>query len=289
MINERKIGLASSFNIKCIHCGLINKVNTSAEHRTGMRGSLTFDVNSRAALASLHTGIGHTQLNNFLSTMNVPLLNNVTFKKREREVGKVVESLAKKSCHENIEIEIENAKLSGATADENGLIGFPVSYDMGWQKRGKGHNSLTGHGAAMSLTTGNVLAYATRCKSCRVCDNAKRQGKEPRKHDCRQNHSGSSKAMEPSVACQLWKDAPLQNAKFSIFVGDDDTTTQAHLHQNVPYGIDKWSDVIHAKRSLTTTLYNLSFRCSFPDSSTLSQKVINYLLFLLERSITLHT
>ena len=56
------------------------------------------------------------------------------------------------------------------------------------------------------------------------------------------------------VACQLWKDAPSQNAKFAIFVGDDDTTTQAHLHQNVPYGVEKWSDVIHAKRSLTTRL-----------------------------------
>ena len=94
--------------------------------------------------------------------------------------------------------------LKGATVDENGLIGFPVSYDMGWQKRGKGHNSLTGHGTAMGLNTGNVLAYATRCKSCRVCDNAKRQGKEPWTHSCRQNHTGSSKAMEPSVACQLW-------------------------------------------------------------------------------------
>ena len=129
------------------------------------------------------------QLNNILSTINFPPLNTVTFKKREREVGKVVESLAKKSCQENIEKEMENAVLKGATVDENGLIGFPVSYDMGWQKRGKGHNSLTGHGTAMGLNTGNVLAYATRCKSCRVRDNAKRQGKEPRTHDSRQNHT----------------------------------------------------------------------------------------------------
>ena len=204
VINETRIGLASSFNIKCFECGMINKVNTSPEHWTGKCGPLTFDINSRTSLGSLHIGIGPTQLNNFLSTMNVPPLNTVTFKKREREVGKVVESLAKKSCQENIEKEMENAVLKGATVDENGLIGFPVSYDMGWQKRGKGHNSLTGHGTAMGLNTGNVLAYATRCKSCRVCDNAKRQGKEPWTHSCRQNHTGSSKAMEPSVACQLW-------------------------------------------------------------------------------------
>ena len=66
------------------------------------------------------------QLNNILSTINFPPLNTVTFKKRECEVGKVVESLAKKSCQENIEKEIENAVLKGATVNENGLIGFLV-------------------------------------------------------------------------------------------------------------------------------------------------------------------
>lgn len=129
----------------------------------------------------------------------------------------------------------------------------------------------------MGLTTGNVLAYATNCKFCRVCDSAKKQGKQPRQHDCRKKHVGSSKAMEPTVACELWNAAPKENVKFSIYVEDDDTTTQSHLHQNGPYGVDKWSDIIHAKRSLITRLYNLSTRCKFPNSSTLCQKVINYL------------
>ena len=145
------------------------------------------------------------------------------------------------------------------------------------KKRGKGHNSLTGQGTAMGLATGNVLSYATRNKACRVCSHAKKQNTQPREHDCRKNHAGSSKAMEPSVACQLWNEAPKQNVKFSTFVGDDDTTTQAHLHQNVPYGVEKWSGIVHAKRSLTTRLYNLASRSSFPNSSPLSQKVINYL------------
>ena len=60
VINETRIGLASSFNIKCFECGMINKVNTSAEHRTGKHGPLTFDMNSRTALGSLHIGIGPT-------------------------------------------------------------------------------------------------------------------------------------------------------------------------------------------------------------------------------------
>ena len=84
-----------------------------------------------------------------------------------------------------MKIERNNALLSGAASDKDGLVGIPVSYDMGWQKRGKGHNSLTGQGAAMGLQTGKVLACATRCK---LCQNAKRKGIQPRQHDCRQSY-----------------------------------------------------------------------------------------------------
>ena len=276
MIDETRSGLASKFHVKGTNCGFINKVATSAQHSSVTHGPPAFDVNSRAVLGSLHIGIGQTQINNLLSTINIPRINISTFKKREREVGKATETLAKKSCKESIAEEREKAILAGENVDENSLIGLPVSYDMGWQKRGKGHNSLTGQGTAMGLSTGNVLSYATRNKACRVCSHAKKQNTQPREHDCRKNHAGSSKAMEPSVACQLWNEAPKQNVKFSTFVGDDDTTTQVHLHQNVPYGVEKWSDIVHAKRSLTTRLYNLASRSSFPNSSPLSQKVINY-------------
>ena len=81
--------------------------------------------------------------------------------------------------------------------------------------------------------------------------------------------------MEPAVACELWNSSPAENIKFSVYVGDDDSTTLCHLGQIVPYRVKKWSDMVHAKRSLTTRLYNISTRCKFKNSSTLSQKVIN--------------
>jgi hypothetical protein len=36
---------------------------------------------------------------------------------------------------------------------------------------------LTGQGVAMGVQTGCVLAYATRWKSCNVCDHARKKGK----------------------------------------------------------------------------------------------------------------
>ena len=196
VIQEKKFGLASCFNIECHYCEWINYLNTSAGHRTGKHGPLTYDINSRVVLGALHIGIGETHVNNFLTTINIPPLNNVTLKKREREVGNAVERIASTSCIENLQKKKENALSNNTIADSSGLIRFPVSYDMGWQ------------GTAMGLKTGKVLAYTTRCKLCRICSYASREGKQVKQHDCRKNHNGSSKAMEPSVACELWNAAP---------------------------------------------------------------------------------
>jgi len=39
---------------------------------------------------------------------------------------------------------------------------------------------------------------------CQSCDGAKKAGKQPKDHDCRKNHSGSSKSMEPLAADELF-------------------------------------------------------------------------------------
>ena len=72
---------------------------------------------------------------------------------------------------------MEKAKAMGnrTESDENQLVSIPCSFDMGWQKRGKGRNSKTGHAAVMSLSTGKVLDYTTRAKTCRFCDYAKKK------------------------------------------------------------------------------------------------------------------
>ena len=213
-----------------------------------------------------------------LATIDIPPLNSCTYKQREREVGRAVECIAKTSCQDSLNREGAQALLNGCQPDDNNLVSIPCSFDMGWQKRGKGHNSRTGHAAAMSLATGKVLDYVTKNKACRSCESAKRAGRQPKQHDCRKNHSGSSKAMEASAAVELFTNVAKSNVKISTYAGDDDSTTELHLKQKVPYRVEKWSDTVHIKRSLTTRLYNLSQRSKFPNCSTLSQKVINYLV-----------
>ena len=245
------------------------------QHRAGKRGPMAYDINTRIALGALNAGIGQTHVNSLFSCLNVPSVNHVTFKVREREVGKAIESVAEASCLESCSEERKRAVAAGVQGDDQDLIGVLVSYDMGWQKRGKAHNSSTGHGAVLGVSTGKVLDFATRCKMCRICSAAK---DKPKPHDCRKNHDGSSKIMESDVACQLFQHAPTRGIKYDKYIGDDDSTTLAQLKSKVPYGLEKISDFIHTKRSLSTRLYNLSQRQKFDNSSILSQKVINYLV-----------
>lgn len=71
-------------------------------------------------------------------------MNPVAFKSRENEIGQAVKQVTKKS----------------------------------WQKQEKGHNSSTDQAAVMGLTYRKVMDYTTRTKSCTVCTNVQKTGKE---------------------------------------------------------------------------------------------------------------
>jgi len=130
----------------------------------------------------------------------------------------------------------------------------------------------------MGLTTGKVLDFATKNKTCRICKNATKAGKKANVHDCRLNHSASSKAMEQQAAIDLFTRSLKSNVKLSVYTGDDDSNTAAHIKQKVPYPVEKWTAIVHAKRSLSTRLYNLAQRGKFANLSALSQRVVSYLV-----------
>ena len=83
--DEQRNGLASTFTFRCPSCGYLNKAETSKQHRSGNRGpKKAFGINTRVTLGCLHAGIGQTHINNILCCMNIPTINSITFKQRER-------------------------------------------------------------------------------------------------------------------------------------------------------------------------------------------------------------
>lgn len=248
----RSDGLIPLLKVKCSHCNSINTLRPAESHRTGVRGRAALDINSRAGLAALHTGIGHTHYSGLLSTLGLPSLTSRNFKKREREAGACIENVAKRSCTEYTESE---KQLSAKSNEEEQVVGVGVSYDMGWRKRGKSYDSSSGVGTAVGLKTGKILNYATRNTMCRICKEAINCNKELVAHDCRKNHQGSSKSMEANVAVQLFTDAVEQDVCYSTYVGDDDSTTESRLNTLVTYDVEKWSDINHSSRTLGSRLY----------------------------------
>ena len=90
----------------------------------------------------LHAGMGATHVNALLSSLNIPPVNGDTLKAREREIiGPAIEDIANTSCECMLE---EEKKQWGRTERGKEIVPIGASYDMGWQKRGKSHNSLTG-------------------------------------------------------------------------------------------------------------------------------------------------
>lgn len=59
-----------------------------------------FDVSTKAAMGMLDVGIGPTHVNSLLTSMNIPAVHENTLKRREREVGEHLETVAKWSCDE---------------------------------------------------------------------------------------------------------------------------------------------------------------------------------------------
>lgn len=58
-----------------------------------------------------HAGMGHTHVESFLTTMEVPCLHHKTMKRREKEVAVHVRKVAEKSCEDVLEK--EKKEISG--------------------------------------------------------------------------------------------------------------------------------------------------------------------------------
>lgn len=276
-VEEIKRGCASLISVICHKCGKPNEISTCRQHKSGKRGPGAYDINTRIALGAIDSGIGYTHVNNFFTTLNIPTINRSAYKRREREIGRAIEEVAANSCSMALENEIDLEKSSGRAPDSDDLFPLSVSYDMQWLKRGRANDSLTGHGAIMGSKTKKVLDYSCANKLCRICESARSKGKDPAYHDCRQNHKGSSKSMEPEVRVRLFNDAPNYGVKYSVFIGDDDSSTIAKIHEEVGYNVEKWSDSSHATRTLVSHLHKIkSEKNNLPGESVLSQKVIDY-------------
>ncbi|XP_024890202.1 uncharacterized protein LOC112466368 isoform X2 [Temnothorax curvispinosus] len=108
--DEFRSGLASIITVKCTKCGNSYKVTTNAE--VPGDAHMYYTVNLKAVM-----GIGETHLNTILSALNIPPLNPTVVKRHERVAGPAIESIAKDSCREGLQLE-KKLTLSALQEDD---------------------------------------------------------------------------------------------------------------------------------------------------------------------------
>ena len=129
--------------------------------------------------------------------------------------------------------------------------------------------------------TGKCIHYGIKNKVCKFCSKAEEKGQEPSKHDCRKNFSGSAKAMEPQSCKELFR-----KENYSVMVGDEDSSCEARIRQNVNSDIEKWSDEKHGLRTLGKTLHQSKQFDFGAGNNRLNYTVIEYVLSCFGAALT---
>ncbi|XP_066596275.1 uncharacterized protein [Prorops nasuta] len=265
---EKQYGIASKWLVKCQSCLNMVQVETSRKAK-----NFYFDSNLKLAIGMLDAGIGEIKINTLLLALNVPSVTDKSLKRYERCVGPVIEEVANKSCVDAIEAEkyltFQHQKENPEEQcdidinNNNDPINLVASYDAAWTKRGRQHNSLSGHGSLMGYYSKKVLAYATRNICCNKC-----KQKHVKEHSCRKNHYGSSKSMESDMAVEIVlrnNNLIETNCRVQTIIGDDDSSSIAALRRLSPYVIQKWSDFNHVAKTFNSKLYEMKLSATLRD------------------------
>ena len=224
------VGIWSQPTLMCTRKGCGNKKESSkpellvaSTKKTSHTRLTDFPVNILYVLGFLSVGDGGTEAQRVLGMLDLPNLTSMeksTFSKIEQEVAPVIVSIAEEAMFDNLVEEIRNSdhpeefdidkwKKAVADGDETYALHqyakIKGSTDMGWQKRGSGFDSLSGHSFFFGAECRKPLYWMIKNKYCKICNNAK-DGDPVREHECLVNHTGSAASMESLATVDMLHD-----------------------------------------------------------------------------------
>ena len=108
-----------------------------------------------------------------------------------------------------------------------------------------------------------------------------RMGKPANEHDCRQNHSGSAKAMEACLSEELFR-----KGDYSVMITNEDALSESKVKRNFNHDIEKWSDKNHVAVTFKNMLISGKAQDFGKDSSKLSDSVIDYFVSMFSMAVS---
>ena len=179
----------------------------------------------------MSTGGGHSQLEETLSVVGVPVMTKKSFTDTERDIGEMWRHALKQSMAEAGKREREIALQKGSCHE--GVPAISVIVDGGWSKRSHKHsyNAKSGVAIIISKETGKLLHIGVRNKFCQACAMHIPQDR----HTCYKNWSASSSEMESDILLEGFLEAErVHGVRYTKFIGDSDSSVHPTLIQNVP-------------------------------------------------------
>ncbi len=230
----KDMGLASSMDSRCTHCGKVIRLKTSTILEL-TRSQRHYDINVRAVWGGAASGSGAFKTGELLATMGMPGLTSGSFYHIEKVLAEWWEQLM---GEEIVAAGKEEKRLAELRGDyHEGWPACTVVGDGGWSKRSHKHsyNAPGGVAILVGAVTGRLLYVGVRNKTCSICTVAKGQGKDPPPHICYRNWDQSSTAMETDVILAgFHASEKMHGLRYMRYVGDGDASVMAALLERGP-------------------------------------------------------
>lgn len=232
VISETRKGLKSTFTLKCKMCNIIKFIHTEDGDSEKM------DVNLAITLGAISTGIGHSQLEELASTIDMPMMTYKTYSTCHEKVSDKIFSTTWIKMKKAAEQEAQIAKDLNEV-DGNGIPCITVIADGAWSKRSYNvnYNAASGVACIIGYRTGKLLHLGVRNKYCSICDSCSSKNVPVINHKCFKNWSGPSTAMETDIIVEGFKTSiQTHGLKYTTLVGDGDSSITKKLTETKPYG-----------------------------------------------------
>ena len=248
--------ITSTIKIKCTgKCGQVTKGSPKKAHipddATKQVRRVDFAANNLFVLSFIASGDGGTEAQRLLGILDIQgfaFIKSNAFHQIEQNMSPAFERI----MHHVLQLNLVNevcktfeATESSTDADFNRWQRaydqsqdlpdqykpkIRASFDMGWQKHGRAHDSKSGHCFIVGEHTHLPICARVMNKYCTFCVKHQKDENGIPAHNCTMNYSGSSGGMEPQALLEMTREVyDAWNCILSYICTDDDSTMRKML------------------------------------------------------------
>jgi hypothetical protein len=252
LVNEKRNGFSSNFIFKCSVCGVLENLYSEDPDRQGL------DINMLITSATINTGQGYSQLEEFTAILDMLCYANNSYHKYHEQLHV---HLFDVTLDEMKLAGIEEAKLAvqNGEVDDQGHALITVVADGAWSKRSykSNYNASSGVTSIVGYRTKKCLFMSVRNKYCAICDRALKTNHIVRDHKCYKNWTSTSTSMESGIIVEGFKESiAMHNIIYNKLIGDGGSSVSKKLLLAKPYGPDVLIQKIECKNHVLRNYIN---------------------------------